>query len=88
MGALSFTSPTWMFTFRVITWQDKGRELALLPATGLFSPTPPAGHCQAQHMPPKGPGAWEDTHPLVIANRELHCELGLGLEEKETGRQS
>lgn len=69
MGALSFTSPTWMFTFLVITWQDKRGELMSASASGLFPPEGPGT------LPPWAAGVSGDTHPLVVADRELHCEL-------------
>lgn len=33
-------------------------------------------------LPPRTAGASGDTHPLMVADRELHCELRLGLKEK------
>lgn len=33
-------------------------------------------------LPPRAAGAAGDTHPLMVADRELHCELRLGLKEK------
>lgn len=62
-----------MFTFRVITWQDKSGELA--SASSLFLPK------GSGTPPPREAGALGDTHPLVVADRELHHELGLGLKE-------
>lgn len=69
-----------MFTFRVITWQEKGGELVLALASG---PLPSKG---PGTLPPGTAEASGDTHPLVIADGELHCELRLGLKEKGGGK--
>lgn len=56
-------------------------ELAL--ASGFSPPKGPSNN------PPRVAGASVVTHPLVVADRELHCELRLGLKERggrEEGR--
>ena len=53
----------------VITWQDKRGELMSASASGLFPPEGP------RTLPPLAAGALGDTHPLVVADRELHSEL-------------
>lgn len=69
-----------MFTFRVITWQGKGGASVLALASGFFPPEEP------RNNPPWAAGASGDTHPLVVTDRELHCELRLGLKERK-GRE-
>lgn len=65
-----------MFTFRVITWQEKGGESALALTSSFF---PPQG---LRDNPLRAAGASGDTHPLVVADRELHRELRFGLKER------
>lgn len=46
-----------------------------------IGPWPLSAH-RPRTLPPRAAGASGDTHPLVVADRELHCEFGLGLKEK------
>lgn len=69
-----------MFTFRVITWQGKGEASVLALASGFVPPEEPGNNA------PWAAGASGNTHPLVVADRELHCELRLGLKERK-GRE-
>lgn len=49
--------------------------------SGFFPPKGP------WNTPPRAAGAAGDTHPLVITDRELHCELRLGLKERRGGKE-
>lgn len=51
--------------------QEWGASSSLQPLSTQGSGTPPPGEA----------GALGDTHPLVVADRELHRELRLGLKE-------
>lgn len=71
MGALSFTSPTCMFTFRVITWQEKGEDLTLAVASSLFLPQGPGPCLPGQQGPQETLTPWWSLTENSTVNSDL-----------------